>query len=210
MSILKNLPLYGASLPMALLMAGCATHLSPAPVATAGAIPSVLLRSSQMASHAQQRVSEVLFVQTHPPVIAVAPSQKEAISDRFNFHWEGSVNVVALNLASAMGWSLEFKKPQPLFMPYVYVDQHNSDARKMVSAINRQIMPTAMLRLDPKDRKLVLQVPTRTNKLLMPAVKVLPVKSLHHKTFSIPAQWFRNAKNQKHSSVVASSSTTPP
>ncbi|MDA8152923.1 MAG: DotD/TraH family lipoprotein [Acidithiobacillus sp.] len=173
-----------AGLLMTLMLAGCASQPSvPMPETTAGSIPSVLLRSSQMASRAQQRVSEVLFVQTHPPVVAIAPSHWKAMGDRFHFHWEGPVNVVALNLAAAMGWSMEFAKPQPSFMPSVYIDQNNSNVRQMLDAINRQIMPTAILRAQPKGRKLILQVPTQAE------IRHAILKGY----FPTPARWFQPA-----------------
>jgi hypothetical protein len=178
-------PLLAAGLPLVLVLAGCAPQLSYSmPETTAGSIPSVLLRSSQMASRAQQRVSEVLFVQTHPPVVAIAPSHQKAIQDRFNFHWEGPVNMVAFNLASAMGWSMEFAKPQPSFMPSIYVDQHDSDVQQMVGAINRQIMPTAILRIALSSRTLILQVPTKAE------IHAAILKGY----FPTPTSWFKNAK----------------
>ncbi|MHB1644183.1 MAG: DotD/TraH family lipoprotein [Acidithiobacillus sp.] len=177
-----------AGLLMVLMLTGCAPRLaSPMPETTTGSIPSVLLRSSQMASRAQQRVSEVLFVQTHPPVVAIAPSHRKAMGDRFHFHWAGPVNVVAMNLATAMGWSMEFAKPQPSVMPSVYVDQQNSDVRQMVTAINRQIMPTAILRAQPRDRKLVLQVPTQAE------IQTAILKGY----FPVPDCWFKNTNTKK-------------
>ncbi len=174
-----------ASLVMVLALAGCAPHLSrPVAEPMTESIPSVLLRSSQMAAQAQQRVSEVLFVQTHPPVVAIAPSHQKAMQDRFHFHWEGPVNMVAFNLATAMGWSMEFAKPQPSFMPSVYVDQQDSNVQQMVSAINRQIMPTAILRAQPHDRKLVLRVPTKAE------IHAAILKGY----FPTPTSWFKSAE----------------
>jgi len=174
-----------ASLALVLALAGCAPHLSrPVAEPMTESIPSVLLRSSQMAAQAQQRVSEVLFVQTHPPVVAIAPSHQKAMQDRFHFHWEGPVNMVAFNLATAMGWSMEFAKPQPSFMPSVYVDQQDSNVQQMVAAINRQIMPTAILRAQPNDRKLVLRVPTPAE------IRAATLKGY----FPTPTRWFKSAK----------------
>ena len=184
---LRAASLLAASLPLVMVLAGCVPQLSqPMPETTAGSIPSVLLRSSQMASRAQQRVSEVLFVQTHPPVIAIASSHKKAMQDRFSFHLDGPVNVVAFNLASAMGWSMEFAKPQPSFMPSINIDQHDSGVQQMLDAINRQIMPTAILRAEPHDRKLVLQVPTKAE------VQAAVLKGY----FPTPTSWFKGAKKQ--------------
>ncbi|MDA8114862.1 MAG: DotD/TraH family lipoprotein [Acidithiobacillus sp.] len=182
---LRTASLPAASLVMVLALAGCAPHLSrPVAEPMTESIPSVLLRSSQMAAQAQQRVSEVLFVQTHPPVVAIAPSHQKAMQDRFHFHWEGPVNMVAFNLATAMGWSMEFAKPQPSFMPSVYVDQQDSNVQQMVSAINRQIMPTAILRAQPHDRKLVLRVPTKAE------IHAAILKGY----FPTPTSWFKSAE----------------
>nr|WP_297498800.1 DotD/TraH family lipoprotein [Ferrovum sp.] len=171
---LSAVSLPAVSLSLVLALAGCAPHLShpvEEPMA-AGSIPSVLLRSSQLAAQAQQRVSEVLFVQTHPPVVAIAPSHQKAMLDRFHFHWEGPVNVVAFNLATAMGWSMEFAKPQPTVMPSVYIDQRDSNVQQMVAAINRQIMPTAMLRVNARQRTLILIRPTSREIRKNPAVAI--------------------------------------
>ena len=140
------------------LLSGCAQHpvLHPTPAP----MPSVLLRSSQVAARAQERVSQVLFVQSHPAVIAVAPSHALAVDDRFNFHWEGPLSSVGQNLAMAMGWNFTEQGPRPAVMPQIYVDQHNVDVRWMVEAINKQAMPTAMLKAEPGHRSIVLSVPT--------------------------------------------------
>ena len=179
---------WAAGLPLVLGLAGCAPHLSH-PLAepmAAGSIPSVLLRSSQMASQAQQRVSEVLYVQSHPPVVAIAPSHQRAMQDRFHFHWEGPVNVVAMNLASAMGWNMEFAKPQPTIMPSVYIDQQDSDVQQMVDVINRQSMPTAILRAVPGKRTLILRVPTKAE------IHAAILKGY----FPTPTSWFKSAKKE--------------
>ena len=174
-----------ASLALVLALAGCAPHLSrPVAEPMTESIPSVLLRSSQMAAQAQQRVSEVLFVQTHPPVVAIAPSHQKAMQDRFHFHWEGPVNVVAFNLATAMGWSMEFAKPQPAIMPSVYIYQRDSNVQQMVAAINRQAMPTAILRAIPGKRTLILRVPTKAE------IHAAILKGY----FPTPTSWFKSAK----------------
>lgn len=141
------------------LLSGCAPHpvLHQTPAAP---MPSVLLRSSQIAARAQKQVSQVLFVQSHPAVIAVAPSHALAVDDRFNFHWEGPLSSVGQNLAMAMGWNFTEQGPRPAVMPQIYVDQHNVDVRWMVEAINKQAMPTAMLKAEPGHRSIVLTVPT--------------------------------------------------
>nr|WP_226827398.1 DotD/TraH family lipoprotein [Igneacidithiobacillus copahuensis] len=114
-----------------------------------------------MAAIAQKKVAEVIFVQSHPPVVSIAPSQIRAVDDRFSFHWSGSLKSVALNLAAAMGWSLDIANHQPLVYPSVYIDQHNVTAIRMVHVINQQAMPTAILRLDDATRSIVLTVPTK-------------------------------------------------
>jgi hypothetical protein len=142
------------------VLSGCAPQTEkPEPVATA--LPTVLLRSSHMAAKAQQRVSEVLYVQSHPAVIAVAPSHALAVDDRFNFHWEGSLRAVGENLATAMGWNFVQHGPQPSVMPQIYVDQHNADVRWMIQAINKQAMPTAMLQVNQDQRSIILTVPNK-------------------------------------------------
>ena len=182
---LPGAALPAASLVLVLALAGCAPHLShPVAEPMTGSLPSVLLRSSQIAAQAQQRVSEVLFVQTHPPVVAIAPSHQKAMQDRFHFHWEGPVNVVAMNLASAMGWSMEFAKPQPAIMPSVYIDQQDSDVQQMVTAINRQVMPTAILRVAPGRRTLILRVPTKAE------IHAAILKGY----FPTPSSWFEHVK----------------
>lgn len=201
MCTLKKISAVGAVF-LPVLLAGCAPQtMTPEPAA--GPIPSVLLRSSQMAARAQQRVSEVLFVQSHPPIVAVAPSQQKAMNDRFHFHWEGPVNVVAMNLAAAMGWNLEFAKPQPFSMPVVYIDQQNSDVRHMVNVINRQIMPTALLRIQAHDRTLVLQSPTKAEiqafhasqkqcaKGAKSTTQKVEKKTTRYSLKGIPAKWLR-------------------
>ena len=141
------------------VLSGCAPQLHrPQPIPTA--MPSVLLRSSYLAAEAQRRVAEVLYVQSHPAVIAVAPSHALAMDDRFSFHWEGPLSSVGLNLATAMGWSFEQRCPSPAILPQVYVDQHDVQLPAMLAAINRQAMPTAMLVAHPDQRTIVLQTPT--------------------------------------------------
>ena len=190
-----------AALPLALLLAGCAPQVTrPLPETTAGSLPSVLLRSSQMAAQAQQKVAEVLFVQSHPPVMAIAPSHQKALSDRFNFHWEGNLYAVALNLSSAMGWGLQVDNPKPVVEPYVYVDEHNVTAQVMVNAINKEAMPTAMLVLDPQNRTIILKkavrvLPMQVVKSTKPLQVTKPVK-IAVPEFHTPRKWFESAKEQ--------------
>ncbi|MBU2755220.1 DotD/TraH family lipoprotein [Acidithiobacillus sp. CV18-2] len=188
----RNVLNLSAMLFAGLSLAGCAAPQLHQPEPSTR-LPSVLQRSSHMAAIAQKKVAEVIFVQSHPPVVSIAPSHIRAVDDRFSFHWSGSLKSVALNLAAAMGWSLDITNHQPLVYPSVYIDQHNVTAIRMVHVINRQAMPTAMLRLDNTTRSIVLTVPTKqqvaawkqrktacdkrklaSHSLLKPAKKVYP------------------------------------
>ncbi|MBN6739021.1 DotD/TraH family lipoprotein [Acidithiobacillus sp. MC6.1] len=158
----RNVLNISALLFAGIALTGCAApHMQHPEPYTSTRLPSVLLRSSHMAATAQKSVAEVIFVQSHPPVVSIAPSHFRAVDDRFSFHWIGSLNAVTLNLSAAMGWSLDMTNHQPRVYPSVYIDQHNVTATRMIHVINQQAMPTAMLRLDSASRAIVLTVPTK-------------------------------------------------
>ncbi|MBU2752329.1 DotD/TraH family lipoprotein [Acidithiobacillus thiooxidans] len=178
-------------------LSGCAAQVPPAQT-TVTPLPAVLLRASHQAAQAQQRVSEVLYVQSHPAVIGVAPSPQRAMLNRIHFHWSGPLDKVGLNLASAMGWSFSRPDPQPAVQPEIYLNAKDVRPAELVRQVNREAMPVALLLLNPHTRSVVEKIPSRAEmadfSMQRCAPRKVTQKRVAHSAFHTPKAWFENAK----------------
>jgi FimV-like protein len=145
-----------AALQAVALLSGCAALSQPKPTNDNGTtiMPASLLDATQKAATAQVRVSQVVEIQSMPPLVKVAASSIAAVHDRITMHWNGPANAMVKQLAEDMGWRYDITNHHP--MPALSIFATNRTINDIVGIANSQLAHTAYIHLDHLTRTILL------------------------------------------------------
>jgi FimV-like protein len=132
-------------------------------------MPASLLDATQKAATAQVRVSQVVEVQSMPPLVKVAASSIAAAHDRITIHWNGPANAMVEQLAGDMGWRCAISSTNPL--PVLSIFATNKSVNQIVEIANSQLAHTAYIHLDHLTRTIALNnIPIKAQPTIHPVM----------------------------------------